>query len=251
MIVEPGEVAILRLQLDRDQINLFPRAAVINESDVVVATLASLAWLGLRASRRHTGWGVAVVLLPPFAATAYGARYWRSDRGPILAFMGTFTLAAVLGGWLFTAWGGSDFVRGVYQLEQVRHESHTGQADTLRNATHTVASEQPTIIKASDSVTSSAAMQTRPAVRKVTPSNTKKRPERLEFVPIDISDARKYVGATVKVTRKNVAEKEYRLTGASPKHIELAQRNRHGSFSFHYRNSEVEKIRVLMNLAAN
>lgn len=218
---------------------------------VAVATLASLVWLGVRASKRHSGWGVAVLLLPPFAATAYGARYWRSDRAPVLAFMGTFTLAAVLGGWLFAAWGGPEFVRGFYQLEQVRHASNARQPGAIHHAMYTVTEAQPAIVKVSNTVTSTAATHPSPAVRKVTPSNTKKRPKRLEFVPINIADAQKYIGATVKVTRKNVPEKEYRLTGASPKHIELAQRNRHGSFSFHYSNSEVDKIRVLMNLAAN
>jgi hypothetical protein len=56
-----------------------------------------------------------------------------------------------------------------------------------------------------------------------------------------------YVGSVVKVTRKNVPEKEYRLTGASGSKLQLVQRTSGGSFSFKYRKRDIEKIRVLVN----
>ena len=62
---------------------------------------------------------------------------------------------------------------------------------------------------------------------------------------IKVADARNYVGSTVKVTRKNVVEKEYRLVKASENRLEFAQNAGTGSYTFRYRNSDIEKIRVL------
>ena len=42
-----------------------------------------------------------------------------------------------------------------------------------------------------------------------------------------------------------VPEKEYRLIGSSGKKLEFSQRAGHGSYSFHYNNGDIEKIRVL------
>ena len=69
---------------------------------------------------------------------------------------------------------------------------------------------------------------------------------RLVYIPIDVSEAHKYIGSTVKVTRRNVVEKEYRLIGASRSKLQFAQRNRSGNFSFSFRNSDIEKLRVLV-----
>jgi hypothetical protein len=68
---------------------------------------------------------------------------------------------------------------------------------------------------------------------------------RLVYKPIPIADAKLYVGYTVKVIRKGVQEKEYRLTGATANKIRLAQRNSYGTYSFSYHNRDIEKIRVL------
>ena len=68
---------------------------------------------------------------------------------------------------------------------------------------------------------------------------------RLVYMPIQVTDAKNYVGSTVKLTRKNVPEKEYRLIGSSGKKLEFSQRAGHGSYSFHYNNGDIEKIRVL------
>ena len=78
---------------------------------------------------------------------------------------------------------------------------------------------------------------------------TKEKPirTRLAYVPVKLTDINKYIGATAKVTRKNVEEREYLITGASPKHIEVAQRSTNGKFSFHFKNSDIENIRVLIN----
>jgi len=65
------------------------------------------------------------------------------------------------------------------------------------------------------------------------------------YLPIKVTDAKNYVGSTVKVTRKNVPEKEYRLIGASGRRLKLAQNTGQGSYSFHYNIRDIEKIRVL------
>jgi len=69
---------------------------------------------------------------------------------------------------------------------------------------------------------------------------------RLEYIPINVTEAYKYVGSTVKVTRRNVVEKEYRLTGVTGNRLQLAQRNRNGSYSFSFRNRDIAKLRVLV-----
>jgi excinuclease UvrABC nuclease subunit len=68
---------------------------------------------------------------------------------------------------------------------------------------------------------------------------------RLVYLPIKVADAKNHVGSTVKVTRKNVLEKEYRLIGASGRRLELTQHAGRGSYSFHYNIRDIEKIRVL------
>jgi hypothetical protein len=69
---------------------------------------------------------------------------------------------------------------------------------------------------------------------------------RLSYKDIRIADARNYIGATVKVTRKNVLEKEYRLAGVTGDSLKFAQKNRSGSFSFAFKKRDIEKIRVLI-----
>jgi len=69
---------------------------------------------------------------------------------------------------------------------------------------------------------------------------------RLEYKPIPVSEAKNYVGYTVKVIRKGVQEKEYRLTGATATRLHFAQRNSYGSYSFSYKTRDIEKIRVLI-----
>ncbi len=64
-------------------------------------------------------------------------------------------------------------------------------------------------------------------------------------MPVEVADAKNYIGSTVKVTRKNVAEKEYRLISSTGRKLEFTQRAGRGSYSFHYHTSDIEKIRVL------
>ena len=61
-----------------------------------------------------------------------------------------------------------------------------------------------------------------------------------------LSEAKNYIGSTVKIIRKGVLEKEYRLTGASANRLQLAQRNTAGTYSFSYNTRDIEKIRVLV-----
>ena len=77
---------------------------------------------------------------------------------------------------------------------------------------------------------------------------TPKKKERyhLSYKNIGIADAHNYIGATVKVTRKNVQEKEYRLAGVTNNSLKFAQSNRHGTFSFAFQKRDIERIRVLI-----
>ena len=70
---------------------------------------------------------------------------------------------------------------------------------------------------------------------------------RLTYIPIKLSEAKNYIGVTAKIKRKNVREKEYRIIGVTPRHIELAQRSKGGQFSFRIKNSDIDNIRVLVN----
>ncbi len=68
---------------------------------------------------------------------------------------------------------------------------------------------------------------------------------RLVYRPLNLADAHRYLGSSVKVTRRNVEEKEYRLTGAPAGSLQFAQKNGKGSFSFAFKTRDIEKIRIL------
>jgi molybdopterin converting factor small subunit len=74
----------------------------------------------------------------------------------------------------------------------------------------------------------------------------KKERYRVNFRKIQVADAHKYVGSTIKLTRRNVGEKEYRLTGAKGGALQVMQKNGSGSFSFAFRKRDIEQIRVLI-----
>ena len=71
---------------------------------------------------------------------------------------------------------------------------------------------------------------------------------RLVFRTIPVEDAHKYIGATAKVTRRNVEEKEYRLTGVTSKSLQFTQRNNSGIFSFALRMNDIVKLRILVKV---
>ena len=235
------------------------------------ATIA-LIWLVVRAFRKHIGWGFAVLLLSPFAATVFGIKYWKDEKRPFLVYISTFVTALALTLYLFTVWGGWELVQAGQRVQQGIDNKDLTQADAhafmnagmlfLEHSEPGPENQQQLELireeldRQQDAVSpepaaAAAATASRPEkklhtlssiTRKVVP---KQEHYRLTYIPIKVADAKNYVGSTVKVTRRNVPEKEYRLTGATANSLEFSQRNRHGSFSFKFRNSDIEKIRVL------
>jgi len=234
-------------------------------------TMIALLWLVVRAFRKHAGWGVAVLLLSPFAATLFGIHYWKDEKQPFLVYLCTFTTAIALGLYAFAAWGDGDLRQASQQLRQIIRDAAPLHADTdeMMNARLTPAADpapvaenlQPPVMPAAAATATAVAADATDAApaaaapppkkqqydlssiaKKITPRQER---YRLGYVPIKVADAKNYVGSTVKITRRNVPEKEYRLTGVTENSLELAQRNSHGSFSFRFRNSVIEKIRVL------
>jgi len=233
----------------------------------LTATIA-LIWLVVRAFKKHIGWGFAVLLLSPFAATFFGIKYWDDEKKPFLAYITTFVTALALGLYAFTAMGGWELLQAGQRVQQGIHNEDLTHADAhaFMNAglTFIERSEpgpeeqqklelireeldrQQTAVSPETTVTAPAAEKKdydlMSIARKVAPKQER---YRLVYVPIMVEEAKDYVGSTVKVTRRNVPEKEYRLTGATANRLEFTQRNKHGTFSFKYRNSDIEKIRVL------
>lgn len=72
---------------------------------------------------------------------------------------------------------------------------------------------------------------------------------RLAYISIQPKDAGDYVGASVKVIRKNKTEQEYILTDTSPGSLHLVKKKRGGSFEFKLRNRDIDKLRVLVKQA--
>lgn len=223
----------------------------------------ALIWLTIRAFKTNTMWGFAVLLLSPFSATFFGVKHWKEQSEPFLLYITTFTATFALGIYLFTVSGGLELLHFSANLQRgtqvqtlaennngnLMHASFSvertsGMDGRFQQGTGVIdehVSEEITGIPGTKTQTD-ADFENEAAMKKEKPVRY-----RLTYVPIKISEARNYIGTTAKITRKNVPEKEYRITGASRRHIELAQRGRGGQYSFHFRNSDVEKIRVLVN----
>lgn len=235
----------------------------------LTATIA-LIWLVVRAFKKHIGWGFAVLLLSPFAATFFGIKYWKDEKTPFLVYLSTFVTALALGLYVFTAWGGWELVQASQRVNQGIHNEDLTDADAhafmnaglafIENSSPGPEEQQKLELIRQELERQQAAVS--PETAAATPAPAPEREEydlssiarkvkpkqeryRLTYVPIKVDEAKNYVGSTVKVTRRNVPEKEYRLTGATANHLEFTQRNRHGTYSFKYRNSDIEKIRVL------
>ncbi len=224
----------------------------------------SMIWLIIRAFKTHPGWGFAVLLLSPVSAIVFGVKFWDKQREPFLLYVTTLTATLVLCIYLFTVSGGTELLRfsaNFQQEVQGKTMDRDGNGD-LRRASFSVGEasaedgmfrQDPDFSGAHKSAENSGDMnaQTEPeetAGIDDEPAVEDKKPVRyrLTYIPIKVSEIKKHIGTTAKITRKNVEEKEYLITGASPKHIELAQRSKHGRFSFHFKNRDIEKIRVLV-----
>ena len=235
----------------------------------VIALFAYL-WLALRAFRVHPGWGAGVMFLFPLVAIPFGLRFWGTEKKPFLLSLASTGAATGLFLHLFSSWGGWALLdantlvqRGIATQRLTRedaraflHISHDfrlrsgfspGTEDTERYLQQYLRqeAEQQALVQANqDRQEDREDEQAAPINEKV-----KSAPDdhsRLVYRTIPLSQASKYIGATVKVTRRNVGEKEYRLTGVTARSLQFAQRNTNGAYSFAFRLKDIEKLRVLV-----
>ena len=234
----------------------------------VISTLVAFLWLTVRAFMKTTGWGLAVMLLSPFSAAFFGIKYWSDEKKPFLVYMTSLVTAITLALYLFTTWGGWELVRAAHLVNKgIQSRMLTAQdAENFMKASlsfteksgldiqNPAGLEQISKKLASEAEAKAAreqaAAEAAEAERLSLENTTQKAPVkqvryRLVYLPIEVADASNYVGSTVKVTRRNVPEKEYRLIGASGRKIELSQHAGRGSYSFKYNFRDIEKIRVL------
>jgi len=238
-----------------------------------IVTLIALFWLTVRAFGKHAGWGFAVLLFSPLGALAFGHRYWKDVRKPLIVYAAALlaTLALVL--YMFTAWGGWELLRTGTRVHQGMQANKLATRDAsnflkanlafadksgldIRNIPSAEYARKQLVREAMETARRAAeseAVEEVEEVEDVPYYDIRKKVKsvdntgyRLAYIPINVSEARNYIGSTVKVTRRNVLEKEYRLTGASRNRLQFSQRNRSGNFSFSFRNSEIEKLRVLV-----
>ena len=240
-----------------------------------ILTLLALLWLSIRAFRKHAVWGFLVLLLSPIGASIFGINHWADEKKPFLTYITTFTLSLSLAIYLFSSWGGWELIQAYNRVQQgmktqsLSREDATAYIHTSLNFSERSGLnpedqqqlkamrrhlaqldevEQAKALQEAEAEAVAAAARAREELSLATISK-KMQPEqehyRLEYIPIPIDDARYYVGSTVKVIRKGVQEKEYRLTGATANKLRFAQRNSAGTYSFSYNTRDIEKIRVL------
>ena len=213
--------------------------------------LGALIWLTIRAFKINPGWGFAVLLLAPFSAVVFGVRYWEEQREPFLLYITTFTATFALCVYLFAVSGGLELL-GMSTSFQQGMQPGTGRGNTM----HTGYAVEGTAAfidgPVSDEIASALDAETGETEFSEDEADAKQQEParyRLTYVPIKLSEAKNYVGVTAKIKRKNVREKEYRIIGVSPRHIELAQRSKGGQFSFRIKKSDIDNIRILINEA--
>ena len=67
-------------------------------------------WLVVLAFKRSVGWGLSVLFLSPISAALFARKYWDEVKLPFVVFASTFLASTAIGLYLFTAWGGLNFV---------------------------------------------------------------------------------------------------------------------------------------------
>jgi hypothetical protein len=235
-----------------------------------ILTLIALLWLTIRAFRKHPVWGFLVLLLSPIGAAIYGIKHWSDEKKPFLTYITTFSFSMVLAVYLFTSWGGWELIQAYNRVQEGMQAHNLSREDATAfihtsltfskragldpedqqqyNAMRRHLAQLDEAEQAKALQEAAAAERAREELSRATISR-KVQPEqenyRLEYKPIPVADAKHYVGSTVKIVRKGVLEKEYRLTGASDNRLQLAQRNSGGRYSFSYSTRDIERIRVL------
>jgi len=236
-----------------------------------ILLLLTLLWLSIHAFRKHAVWGFLVLFLSPIGASVYGITHWASAKKPFLAYITTLIISLSLALYLFSSWGGWELVKSynrVQQGMQARNLSredatafiHTSLDFSERSGLNPEDQQQFNAVRrhldqldAADQAKARAEQEAAEASARDELSRasinkkalTQKENYRLVYKPIPVTEAKHYVGSTVKVIRKGVLEKEYRLTGATAGKLQFAQRNTAGTYSFSYHTRDIEKIRVL------
>lgn len=230
----------------------------------------SLIWLVGRAFSKHAAWGLGVLFLSPFAAVMFGIRYWRDEKQPFLVYVTTFTIAVTLGLYVFTVKGGWDVVRTALLNQQhidFRIPDRNGKMSFVHTSLNSVAETPVRHSKAAaqpehagpvppetaeSPTTASGQVETEkntPAVTSSKPTVTKKH-YRAAYLAIPPSRAEDYIGMTVKVKRMNRPEQDCVLRSVTPAGLGFEQHvSGGGTFSFQYRQSDIEKLRVLVKQA--
>jgi hypothetical protein len=240
-------------------------------------TVLALLWLTARAFRKNIAWGFGVLLLSPVVATAFGIRHWHREKLPFLGYIVTFTVTVGLLLSLFNVWGGWELIAASRNAKQALQNSTLTRkdADAFRKASVSFANrsgipyqndglqkrlerelerdaELAEIDAQVQAMEEQAALDAQEADKKYTLEDLYRRAPKkdvryhLSYKKISVADAHRYIGATVKVTRKNVLEKEYRLAGVTGDSLKFAQKNRGGTFSFAFHKRDIENIRVLI-----
>jgi hypothetical protein len=235
-----------------------------------ILTLLALLWLTIRAFRKHPVWGFLVLLLSPIGAAIFVINHWPEEKKPFLTYIATFSFSIVLAAYLFTSWGGWELIQAYKRVQEgMQTQSLSREDATAYIHTSLTFSERSGLdpeeqmqynamrrhVAQLDEAERVKAIQEAALAERAsqelsrTTISRKVQPEqenyRLEYIPIPVAEAKHYVGSTVKIIRKGVLEKEYRLTGVSANRLQLAQRNNAGSYSFSYNTRDIEKIRVL------
>jgi hypothetical protein len=229
----------------------------------------SLIWLVGRAFSKHAAWGLAVLFLSPVTAVIFGIRYWRDEKGPFLVYVATFTTAVTLGLYVFTVKGGWDAMRTSFRTHQNVHlqvsggnrnvsflqsslnsvgetslHAHDDKAAETRHEQARTIQPDPTESPTNASVQAPSEKST-PRVTSAKSTDSKKY-YRATYVPIPPSMADDYIGMTVKVKRLNRPEQDCVLRSVTPTALGFEQHARGGIFSFQYKHSDIEKLRVLV-----
>lgn len=70
-------------------------------------------WLVVLAFKKRVWWGLGVLLLSPITATIFALKYWDEVKRPFLIYATTFFASFAIGLYVFTSWGGWNFVTTV------------------------------------------------------------------------------------------------------------------------------------------
>lgn len=232
----------------------------------------SLLWLAGRAFGRHPGWGLAVLFLSPLAATLFGIRYWRDEKGPFLVHITALAVTVTTGLYLFAANGGWIGIQNALLYQQVATAQTTSRAArtgfvpaNLKVGAKSETQVSKSAMTGAPPAQTQAAQQNRAAISTNVGVNANAEPGlpmvssakpiepkkhlRASYMSIDPSLAGDYVGMTVKVKRWNRPEQDCMLKRVSPTTLAFEQHSRGGTFSFQYRQSDIEKLRVLVKQA--